>query len=118
MTTPARRLAIAPTQFARTRHAGAIEGRLPYAQVREDPRLALEALRPEPHHTTVVVASGGCTALSLLAATEGPIVAIDRNATQNHLVELKLAALDLPHRDAVAFLGGWRMDARERLALY
>lgn len=112
------RLATPPAPLARTACAGAVASRLYYAQVREDPRLELEALCPEPHHTTVVISSGGCTALALLASSAGAIVAIDRNPVQNHLVELKLAALELPHREAVAFLGGWRMDGRDRFVRY
>ena len=35
------------------------------------------------------VSSGGCTALSLLAAGAGRVHAVDLNTTQNHVVELK-----------------------------
>jgi S-adenosylmethionine-diacylglycerol 3-amino-3-carboxypropyl transferase len=93
-----------PTPLARTTLADAAHGRLLFAQVREDPRAELTALRPGPGET-VVVSSGGCTALSLLAAGAGRVVAVDRNATQNHLVELKAAATTLGARSAVAFLG-------------
>ena len=63
--------------------------RLYFAQVREDPLLELAALRPAAGEHVVVVSSGGCTALSLLAAGAGRVTAVDLNATQNHLVELK-----------------------------
>jgi S-adenosylmethionine-diacylglycerol 3-amino-3-carboxypropyl transferase len=84
---------------------GAVNDRLFFAQVREDPRVELTALRPGPDDEVVVVSSGGCTALSLLAAGAGRVVAVDLNATQNHMVELKTAATTLGGRDAVAFLG-------------
>jgi S-adenosylmethionine-diacylglycerol 3-amino-3-carboxypropyl transferase len=94
--------------------AGAVEDRLFFAQVREDPRAELAALCPGPDDEVVVVSSGGCTALSLLAAGAGRVVAVDLNATQNHLVELKTAAAALGARDATAFLGAqpsWRRRA-------
>jgi len=90
---------------ARVTLPGAVHDRLFFAQVREDPRAELAALRPGPDDDVVVVSSGGCTALSLLAAGAGRVVAVDLNATQNHLVELKTAATTLGARDAVAFLG-------------
>ena len=78
---------------ARVTLPGAVHDRLFFAQVREDPRAELAALRPGPDDDVVVVSSGGCTALSLLAAGAGRVVAVDLNATQNHLVELKLCCL-------------------------
>lgn len=76
-----------------------------YAQVREDPAVELEALSPRGRRIAVV-SSGGCTALSLLAAGARTVTAIDMNPAQNHLVELKLAALcELPAGRARAFLG-------------
>ena len=99
--------------------ADAREDRLFFAQVREDPRIELEALDVRPTDTVVVVSSGGCTALSLLAAGAGRVVAVDLNATQNHLVELKAAALaQLGPTEAVAFLGGSEATSSWRLATY
>jgi S-adenosylmethionine-diacylglycerol 3-amino-3-carboxypropyl transferase len=94
------------------------DGRLYFAQVREDPLLEIEALRPTAHDTTVVVGSGGCTALSLLVGG-GRVIVVDNNATQNHLIELKVAAVRLlPLRDAVAFLGGARESGEIRMSTY
>ena len=90
---------------ARIALPGAVHDRLFFAQVREDPRAELTVLQPGPDDEVVVVSSGGCTALSLLAAGVRRIVAVDLNATQNHLVELKTAAASLGARDAIAFLG-------------
>jgi S-adenosylmethionine-diacylglycerol 3-amino-3-carboxypropyl transferase len=93
-------------------------GRLYFAQVREDPLLEIEALRPTADETTVVVGSGGCTALSLLSGG-GRVIAVDNNATQNHLIELKVAAVvSLPLRDAVAFLGGTSESGEIRMSSY
>ncbi|HEX7981307.1 MAG TPA: DUF3419 family protein [Gemmatimonadaceae bacterium] len=91
--------------IARTVLPGAVHDRLFFAQVREDPRAEITALTPAANETHVVVSSGGCTALSLLAAGAGHVVAVDLNRTQNHLVELKAAACRLGARDAIAFLG-------------
>jgi len=91
--------------LARVTLASAATDRLYFAQVREDPRVELEALAPGPDESVVVVSSGGCTALSLLATGAGRVASVDVNATQNHVVDLKAAACSLPARDAVAFLG-------------
>lgn len=89
-----------------------------FAQVREDPLLEMEVLRPGAGDTTVVISSGGCTALSLLSMG-GRVVAVDSNPVQNHLVELKLAAVVLlPVRDAISFLGGVPAQGGLRLAMY
>jgi len=80
-------------KVARTILPGARADRLFFAQVREDPCLEIEALAPLADARVVVVSSGGCTALSLLAAGAGHVTAVDLNSTQNHLVELKVAAL-------------------------
>jgi S-adenosylmethionine-diacylglycerol 3-amino-3-carboxypropyl transferase len=91
--------------IARTTMPNAVRDRLFFAQVREDPRAEIAALAPAAGETMVVVSSGGCTALSLLAAGAGRVAAVDLNRTQNHLVELKAAACRLGARDAIAFLG-------------
>lgn len=99
------------------------DDRLYYAQVREDARLELEVLQPAARDSLVVVSSGGCTALSLLAAGAGRVAAVDCNRVQNHLVELKLLAVRLlPQADALAFLGAqpgrpdWRVRSYAGLA--
>ncbi|MGI8758354.1 MAG: DUF3419 family protein, partial [Acidimicrobiales bacterium] len=103
----------------RTTMDGAVDDRLFFAQVREDPVLEIDALEAGPDDTVVVVSSGGCTALSLLAAGAGHVVAVDLNRTQNHLVELKLAAVtNLAAEGAVAFLGGWPATRAQRWSSY
>jgi len=91
--------------IARITLPDAVHDRLFFAQVREDPRAEIAALAPSAGKTLVVVSSGGCTALSLLASGAGRVVAVDLNRAQNHLVELKAAACQLGARDAIAFLG-------------
>lgn len=117
---------IAPPPDARsrrgmTRHAlpGARRDRLFYAQVHEDPLLELETLRPTADDTMVVVSSGGCTALSLLAAGAGTVRAVDLNAVQNDLVELKYQAVRrLTVPETLAFLGAVSATGRRRRAWY
>jgi S-adenosylmethionine-diacylglycerol 3-amino-3-carboxypropyl transferase len=93
-----------------------VTDKLFFAQVREDPCIELAALRPRSDETVVVVSSGGCTVLSLLAAGAGRVIGVDRNATQNHVVELKAAAPALGVREAVRFLGA--QPSRKRLEQY
>jgi S-adenosylmethionine-diacylglycerol 3-amino-3-carboxypropyl transferase len=90
--------------------------RLYFAQVREDPLLEIEALAPAADKTIVVVSSGGCTTLSLLACGAGRVISVDSNTTQNHLVELKAQAVRSLEPGALfGFLGaspapkGWRI---------
>jgi S-adenosylmethionine-diacylglycerol 3-amino-3-carboxypropyl transferase len=97
----------------------ASDDKLYFAQVREDARIELAALHPAPTDRVVVVSSGGCTALSLLGAGAAEVHAVDVNRTQNHLVELKAAAVRLlERREAIAFLGGLPMSAVQRLACF
>jgi S-adenosylmethionine-diacylglycerol 3-amino-3-carboxypropyl transferase len=113
MNGPARRT------WGRVSHPSASEDRLLFAQVREDPLLEIEALALGPADTAVVVSSGGCTALSLVAAGAGQVVAVDLNKAQNNLVELKAAAVSrLPGPEAVRFLGGSPAAGPERWATY
>ena len=69
------------------------DDRLLFAQVREDPTIEMAALQVQPGDRVVVVSSGGCTALSLLAEGPAEVVAIDLCKAQNHLVELKSLAV-------------------------
>lgn len=103
----------------RTALDDAIDGPLMFAQVREDPCIEMQALAPALGGTIVVVSSGGCTALSLLAAGAREVVGVDMSRTQNHLVELKCAALRaLARLEAIAFLGAQPMAALRRRRLY
>lgn len=106
-------------RYQRTRLASARNDKLYFAQVREDPLLEIEALGPREDGTYVVVSSGGCTALSLLARGAGRVVAVDLNTTQNHLVALKAAAVQSIDRENLfAFLGSGTMHPAVRLVNY
>ena len=95
--------------------ADSVDDRLFFAQVREDPVLEIEALQPAAGETLVVVGSGGCTALSLLAARAGKVVAVDLNRVQNLLTDLKATAVaTLEPGQATAFLGGAPMSEEDR----
>jgi S-adenosylmethionine-diacylglycerol 3-amino-3-carboxypropyl transferase len=103
----------------RTTLADASDSPLMFAQVREDPCVEMQALAPALGGTIVVVSSGGCTALSLLAAGARHVVGVDLSRAQNHLVELKSAAIRALERlDAIAFLGAQPMPAVRRRRLY
>ena len=99
--------------------SSAIDDRLYFAQVREDPTLELEVIAPGPNDHVVVVGSGGCTALSMVAVGAGHVSAVDLNRTQGHLIELKATAISgLSRWDALAFLGACDCLSGERLDMY
>ncbi len=105
--------------LARETLADARGGLLMFAQVREDPRIEMQALAPVLSGSIVIVSSAGCTALSLLAAGARDVMGVDLSRTQNHLVELKYAAIRaLDATAAIAFLGGQPMPAVRRRRLY
>ncbi|HEY4274752.1 MAG TPA: DUF3419 family protein [Rhizomicrobium sp.] len=78
-----------------------------YNQIWEDPSVDLDALKLEPHHRLVTIASGGCNILNYLAAAPAQIIAIDLNPHHVALTKLKLAALQhLPdHKSFFRFFG-------------
>jgi len=106
------------TTVERVSLTGAVDDRLYFAQVREDPLLEIDALEPTADDSIVIVGSGGCTALSLLASGAGHVTAVDLNRSQNHLIELKLAAASLPRRAMLGLLGARRWSDEDRLAAY
>ena len=87
--------------------------RISYSQCWEDPDTIRAALQVAHDDDVLIVTSGGCNALAV--ATDGPrsVIAIDVNPAQNHLFELKKAAvLTLPQRDLLGFLGVTGMQER------
>jgi S-adenosylmethionine-diacylglycerol 3-amino-3-carboxypropyl transferase len=103
----------------RTVLPGARDDRLFFAQVREDPLLEIDALSPLENANVIVVSSGGCTAFSLLAAGAARVTAVDLNRTQNHLVELKAAALRrLTMPEVMSFCGVARGTPQRRARTY
>lgn len=91
---------------------------LVYPQIWEDPLIDLEALRIEPGHRVITIASGGCNALSYLTADPAEIIAVDLNTSHAALNRLKYAAAQyLPDYDAFfSFFGA--ADRRANIELY
>ncbi|HUQ47695.1 MAG TPA: DUF3419 family protein [Gemmatimonadaceae bacterium] len=98
---------------------GAVDDRLLFAQVREDPLLEIDALTVRSGGKYVVVGSGGCTALSMVSAGAGHVAAVDLNRTQNHLTELKAVSLGIVSPwEYQGFLGAEPMEGRRRARIY
>jgi len=80
--------------------------RLLFSQCWEDPQLDMDALDITPEHTVLSVTSGGCNTLSFATLEPARIIAVDLNATQNYLLEFKIAgARPLTHGDYLCLLG-------------
>ena len=80
--------------------------RLAYSSVNEDWRTEAAALRLAPDARVLCVTGSGARPLDLLAVTPARVVAIDVNAAQNHLLELRVGAMRALQFDAyTAFLG-------------
>lgn len=91
--------------------------KIAYSQCWEDPDTIREALCITRDDDVLAVTSGGCNVLALLLDRPRSITAVDINPAQNHLLELKLAAiLGLDHSDLLNFLGV--MESGHRLAVY
>jgi S-adenosylmethionine-diacylglycerol 3-amino-3-carboxypropyl transferase len=72
----------------------------------EDPDSDRRALELQPGNTLVTISSGGCNTLGFLADDPGTIYAVDINASQSYLLELKCAAVRaFECNDLHAFLG-------------
>lgn len=101
------------------------ESDIAFSQVREDPLVdeavvrALAARLGRPVRV-LMVASGGCTALGLLALDEvEEVVAVDANPAQLAWVELRRAAMArLPLEAQLGFLGAAPASAEARAATY
>jgi S-adenosylmethionine-diacylglycerol 3-amino-3-carboxypropyl transferase len=67
--------------------------RLVFNQSFEDPEMDRAALKIGSEHTVLTITSGGCNALTLLCEEPRRLIAVDSNPAQNHLLELKRAAI-------------------------
>jgi S-adenosylmethionine:diacylglycerol 3-amino-3-carboxypropyl transferase len=77
-----------------------------YTTSDEDSESEVRALRITDKDTCLSVTGSGCRTLSLLACRPYRLISVDISAAQNHLLELKLAALcRLSHDEVLAFLG-------------
>ena len=91
--------------------------RLLFGQYWEDPRLDEASLDIGPGKTLLSIVSGGCNTLSLALLGPERVLAVDLNAAQIRLLELKMAgACALDHRDYLELLGA--VPSRSREALY
>ena len=87
-----------------------------YAQCWEDPQIDRAAFRITPNDTVFTITSGGCNALTFLLDDPQRVIALDLNPHQNHLLELKMAALRrLSYDDLLSFLGIDPCNARSEM---
>jgi S-adenosylmethionine-diacylglycerol 3-amino-3-carboxypropyl transferase len=82
----------------------------------EDPSSDRRALAIKPGDTVTTISSGGCNTLTLLLDNPARIYAVDINASQSYLMQLKIAAVrHLEHEELLAFLGLAPSDHRLRM---
>ncbi|AFZ01243.1 DUF3419 family protein [Calothrix sp. PCC 6303] len=97
-----------------------------FSQVREDPTIEMRVIKQlaqTQNHPLrlLLIASGGCTVLSLLSISEvAEIAAVDLNPAQIHLVELRRQALlNLPIAAQLDLIGANKATSEaERIKLY
>ncbi len=100
----------------RKEHEG-VTAQISYSQCWEDPNTIRAALQVTHDDDVLIVTSGGCNALAVAADGPRSVTAIDVNPAQNHLLELKKAAVvAFSQSDLLGFLGV--MGMRERGAQY
>ncbi len=103
-----------------------ITSEIAFSQVREDPRIELRVIqelakRQQNPLRVLLVASGGCTALSLLSNPAiAKIEAVDLNPAQLHLIELRRQALlHLSLDEQLRLIGADKSASdRDRLSIY
>lgn len=89
-------------------------GAVLYTSCDEDSRSELDALCIGPSDRVLSVTGSGCRSLNLLLANPRSLVTVDANPVQNHLLELKVAAMrHLDHAGFLRFIGIRRDDRRE-----
>ena len=87
--------------------------RIVYSQCWEDEESGRKALKITPDDELLVITSGGCNVLAFSLEYPRSITAIDSNPAQNHLLELKIAAIrGLEYDLFLRFLGVRRSDMR------
>ncbi len=97
-----------------------------FSQVREDPTIEMRVIKQlaqtQKHPLQLLlIASGGCTILSLLSLSEvAEIAAIDLNPAQIHLIELRRQALlNLSIEEQLKLIGANKITSEsERINLY
>lgn len=87
--------------------------RLNYSFGNEDWTAEKRALQIRPKDRVLCITASGDRPLHVLLDDPGQVIAVDGNASQNHLLELKRAALrTLPFEHYLSFLGGSPEDSR------
>ncbi|MFM2382775.1 MAG: hypothetical protein RL515_762, partial [Verrucomicrobiota bacterium] len=94
-----------------------------YSAANEDGASELAALRLDARSRVLCITASGARPLELLLGDPQSVVAVDFNATQNHLLELKMAAYrELEYDEFAAFIrlrpgdGACRRSTYARLA--
>jgi S-adenosylmethionine-diacylglycerol 3-amino-3-carboxypropyl transferase len=92
-----------------------------YSSSNEDSESERRALRIRPDDVVLCITGSGARSLDLLVDSPKKIISIDFNASQNHLLELKIAAFkELSYDDMISFIGikesTTRLDVFQRLA--
>ncbi len=97
---------------------------LNYSSVNEDWRTEAAALQLADGHRVLCITGSGDRSLDLLAVADVSVVSIDTCPAQNHLLRLKMAAMQaLPYDDYARFLGlteapgRWRRSCLDGLPL-
>lgn len=91
--------------------------RIGYSNCWEDPAILQEALQVGPGDVCFSITSGGCNTLDLLRHDPARVVALDFNASQNHLLRLKIAGFKvLEHGELLELLG--IRESTRRMELY
>ncbi len=84
-----------------------------YSSCNEDSSSELRALRIQKTDRVLCITGSGARPLDLLIAEPAEIVAIDFNPCQNHLLELKMRAIEvLDYQEHLAFIGISPSDSR------
>ncbi len=79
---------------------------LNYSSSNEDSNSELKALCIDKNDSILSITGSGARALDLLIKNPAKIVSIDFNPCQNHLLELKIAAIQhLEYQEFLEFLG-------------
>lgn len=92
---------------------------LNYSSVNEDWDTELRALEAAGDDTVLCITGSGARPLAILARTDARVVALDVNPAQNHLLRLKVAAIDaLDPPELRAWLGVEPADGPWRLEVY
>lgn len=95
----------------------AVFQKIVYSQCWEDPVIAAEGLDLGPDDDLLCLSSAGCNVLALSLRRPRSITAIDFSAAQNHLLALKIAALQtLSWAEYVRFLGA--RPSMSRVSVY